>query len=246
MSRKSWCAVSSLPEDAVWQCHQEAKSDLVDLVRNSTGIVLDPAVPIFGFARRMTGYKRPLLLFDNLDRLAAIASRHPMQVVLAGKAHPRDGDGKEAIRELHDFAGRLTGKVTCVFLANYDMHLAKTLVAGSDIWLNTPLPPLEASGTSGMKAALNGVLNFSVLDGWWIEACIEGVTGWSIGNDGDSAPPEAHAAALYEKLENVILPLFYTEPARWRGMMKQSIGTIGYYFNSQRMMRRYATEAYLR
>jgi glycogen phosphorylase len=235
-----------LPEDAVWQCHQEAKSDLVDLVRNSTGIVLDPAVPIFGFARRMTGYKRPLLLFDNLDRLAAIASRHPMQVVLAGKAHPRDGDGKEAIRELHDLAGRLTGKVTCVFLANYDMHLAKTLVAGSDIWLNTPLPPLEASGTSGMKAALNGVLNFSVLDGWWIEACIEGVTGWSIGNDGDSAPPEVHAAALYEKLENVILPLFYTEPARWRGMMKQSIGTIGYYFNSQRMMRRYATEAYLR
>ena len=175
-----------LPEDAVWQCHQEAKSDLVDLVRNSTGIVLDPAVPIFGFARRMTGYKRPLLLFDNLDRLAAIASRHPMQVVLAGKAHPRDGDGKEAIRELHDFAGRLTGKVTCVFLANYDMHLAKPLVAGSDIWLNTPLPPLEASGTSGMKAALNGVLNFSVLDGWWIEACIEGVTGWSIGNDGVS------------------------------------------------------------
>ena len=194
----------------------------------------------------MTGYKRPLLLFNDLDRLAAIASRHAVQVVMAGKAHPRDADGKETIRELHNLAAQLSDRITCVFLTNYEMQMAMTLVAGADIWLNTPLPPLEASGTSGMKAALNGVLNFSVLDGWWIEACIEGITGWSIGNDGDAASYHAHAAALYEKLEKVVLPLYYSEPARWRGMMKQSIGTIGYYFNSQRMMRRYATEAYLR
>ena len=123
--------------------------------------------------------------------------------------------------------------------------MAQTLVAGADIWLNTPLPPLEASGTSGMKAALNGVLNFSVLDGWWVEACIEGVTGWSIGNDGDAVIPGTRCSPVREA-GSVVLPLYYSEPARWRGMMKQAIGTIGYYFNSQRMMRRYATEAYLR
>jgi starch phosphorylase len=165
-------------------------------------------------------------------------------VVLAGKAHPRDADGKEAIRQVHTLACQLQGRVTCVFLPDYDMRTAKTLVAGSDVWLNTPLPPLEASGTSGMKAALNGVLNLSVLDGWWIEACIEGVTGWSIDGDGDE--PQRHAAALYDRLENAVLPLYYGEPAGWRAMMKQAIGNIAYYFNSQRMMRRYATEAYLR
>jgi starch phosphorylase len=126
------------------------------------------------------------------------------------------------------------------------MRIAMALVSGSDLWLNTPLPPLEASGTSGMKAALNGVLNLSTLDGWWIEACVEGVTGWSIGQDDGSASDETHAAALYDKLERAVLPLYYDDPARWRGMMKQAIANIAYYFNSQRMMRRYATEAYLR
>ena len=119
-------------------------------------------------------------------------------------------------------------------------------MGGSDVWLNTPLPPLEASGTSGMKAALNGVLNLSVLDGWWIEGCIEGVTGWSIGSDGDGGSSERHARDLYAKLDDVVLPLYDREPARWRSMMKQAIGNIAYYFNSQRMMRRYAAEAYLR
>jgi starch phosphorylase len=131
-----------------------------------------------------------------------------------------------------------------VFLPNYDMRMAKLMVAGADVWLNTPLPPMEASGTSGMKAALNGVLNLSVLDGWWIEACIEGVTGWSIGNDHDDA--DQHAAAIYDLLDSTVLPLFYADPARWRSMMKQAIGNIAGHFSSQRMMRRYATEAYLR
>lgn len=233
-----------LPDDEVWHCHESAKGDLIRQVKETTGVVLDPDAPILGFARRMTGYKRPLLLFEDLDRLAGIAAQYPLQVVLAGKAHPRDSDGKDAIRQINALARRLQGKVTCVFLPDYDMQIAKSLVPGSDVWLNTPLPPLEASGTSGMKAALNGVLNLGVLDGWWIEACIEGVTGWSIGQDGDS--PERHAAALYDKLDHAVLPLFYGEPARWRSMMKQAIGNIAYYFNSQRMMRRYASEAYLR
>ncbi len=188
-----------------------------------------------------------VLSLDLLNRLTAIASGHPIQVVIAGKAHPRDEPGKEAIRRLHEIGRTLQGKVTCVFLPDYDMQLAMTLVAGSDVWLNTPLPPLEASGTSGMKAALNGVLNLSVLDGWWIEACIEGVTGWSIGDDSGVASDEHRAAtALYDKLEHTVVPLYGTDPARWRWMMKQTIGNVAFYFNSQRMMRRYATEAYLR
>ena len=236
-----------LPDDGIWECHRTAKNDLIELVKTTTGIPLDPGVPTIGFARRMTGYKRPLLLFEDPDRLTSLASPHPLQLVIAGKAHPRDEPGKEAIRRLHELCRALQGKITCAYLPDYDMRLAMTLVAGSDVWLNTPLPPMEASGTSGMKAALNGVLNLSILDGWWIEACVEGVTGWAIGDDDGGASDERKAAAaLYDKLEHTVLPLYYTDPARWRWMMKQTIGNIAYYFNSQRMMRRYATEAYLR
>lgn len=233
-----------LPEDDLWRCHQIARQDLVDMVRERTGTTLAADVPILGFARRMTGYKRPVLLFEDLERLAAIAGQHPFQVVMAGKAHPRDGAGKEAIANVHAFARQLRGKVTCVFVPDYDMRIALAMVAGADVWLNTPLPPLEASGTSGMKAAFNGVLNLSVLDGWWIEACIEGVTGWSIGTADDSG--KQHAQSLYQKLGDAVLPVYYDEPGKWRGMMKQTIANVAYYFNSQRMMRRYASEAYLR
>ncbi len=236
-----------LPEDAIAECHLAAKADLVQLVQAATGAALDPEAMTVCFARRMTGYKRPLLLFDELDRLKAIAGKYPMQVVIAGKAHPRDDEGKEAIRRLYALAAELRGQITCVFLPGYDMALAATLVAGADVWLNTPLPPLEASGTSGMKAALNGVLNCSVLDGWWIEACIDGVTGWSIGDSpGDAAADGQATSELYDKLEFTILPLFYTDRAAWRAMMKQSIANVASYFNTHRMMRRYATEAYLR
>jgi starch phosphorylase len=235
-----------LPEDDVWRCHLTARAELIGHVNALTGVALDPEKPILGYARRMTGYKRPLLLFSDLDRLMAIAARCPFQIVMAGKAHPHDEGGKEAIRRIHEIMRELAGKIDVAFLANYDMSLAKVLVAGSDVWLNTPLPPLEASGTSGMKAALNGVLNLSVLDGWWVEACVDGVNGWAIGTDGGSTSKESHAAALYDKLEGTVLPLYYGDPARWRWMMKQAIGNIAYYFNSQRMMRRYASEAYLR
>jgi starch phosphorylase len=193
----------------------------------------------------MTGYKRPSLLFSDVDRLVAIAERHPFQVVMAGKAHPRDTSGKEMIRKIHETIEALKGKLPIAFLPNYNMTVAKFLVAGADVWLNTPLPPLEASGTSGMKSALNGGLNLSTLDGWWVEGCIDGVTGWSIGGNGGT-PGEGDAESLYARLESDVLPLYAADRARWIAMMKQAISKLASYFNSQRMMRRYATEAYIR
>ena len=235
-----------VPDEAVWNAHQTAKRDLFTEIRARTGVELDPAVPTLGFARRMTGYKRPTLLFSDLERLQAIAGKTPFQVVLAGKAHPHDTDGKNKIRWIHDTIRRLDKNIRCVFLPGYDMEIAKSIVSGCDVWLNTPQPPLEASGTSGMKAALNGALNLSTLDGWWVEACIEGVTGWAIGGDGGDVSDATHAGALYDKLEHVVLPLYYNQPDKWRWMMKQAIAVVPSYFNSQRMMRRYASEAYLR
>ena len=238
--------LDQLPDDEVWSAHQAAKADLVHLVGSETGVQLDPAAPILGFARRMTAYKRPDLLFTDMDELLQINARHPFQLVMAGKSHPSDGAGKALIRRIHDHVAELKHHIRIAFLPNYNMDLAKTLVSGADVWLNTPEPPLEASGTSGMKAALNGVLNLSVLDGWWVEAAIEGVTGWSIGQDGSPGQARATAQDLYRKLESIVLPLYYNDRARWIWMMKQSISKIACYFNTQRMMRRYAAEAYLR
>lgn len=232
-----------LDDAEVAAAHVQAKGELLGKAGELSGVAFDPELPIIVFARRMTGYKRPDLLFSDLDRLRAIAARRPFQLLVAGKAHPRDGQGKDMIAAIHASIGQLRGAVPAAYLPNYDFDLARYLVAGADIWLNTPLPPFEASGTSGMKAALNGVLNLSVLDGWWIEACIEGVTGWAIGEDGVTAADNGRE--LYDKLENVVLPLYYDDRPRWTWMMKQSIAKIGYYFNSQRMMRRYASEAYL-
>jgi starch phosphorylase len=234
-----------LSDDSVWQAHEQAKAELIDMTLQRAGIRLDPDQPIIGFARRMTGYKRPELIFSDLSRLEAIHGEYPFQIVWAGKAHPNDMEGKRLIAEINDRIAAMRGKINMAFLPNYDLDVAKALVAGADIWLNTPLPPLEASGTSGMKAAVNGVLNLSVLDGWWVEGWIEGVTGWSIGTD-LAHQGEHHADDLYDKLEGTVLPLFYRDRGRWVWMMKQSISKLASYFNSQRMMRRYATEAYLR
>jgi starch phosphorylase len=235
-----------LDDTAIWAAHHEAKKDLLTLIERRTGLAMDADLPLIAFARRMTAYKRPTLLFANIDRLAAISRHSGFQLVVAGKAHPHDLEGKRVIEEINSHIRTLRGAVPAVFLPNYDLDLAKTLVAGADIWLSTPLPPMEASGTSGMKAALNGVLNISTLDGWWIEACIEGVTGWAIGQDGDAASWSRDADLLYDKLEKVVLPLYRNDRARWIWMMKQGITKIASHFNSQRMMRRYATEAYLR
>jgi len=232
-----------LSDEEVWETHQQARQQLLDKVEALTGVALEPDVCILGFARRMTAYKRPELLFSDLARVREIAGRQPFQVVLAGKAHPRDGAGKQAIETLHREIRELAGDLTAVFLPGYDMALAQVMVAGVDVWLNTPLPPWEASGTSGMKAAFNGVPSLSVPDGWWSEGWIEGVTGWGIG-DGDHG--EGDAQHLYEKLEQVVLPLFYQDRKGWTAVMKGAIAKNASFFNSHRMMRRYASDAYVR
>ncbi|HWI83672.1 alpha-glucan family phosphorylase [Ramlibacter sp.] len=234
---------SCLPDAKVWEAHVACKRELLDAVRALTRTALDPALPTIGFARRMTSYKRPDLLFTDIGRLAAIAARRPFQVLLAGKAHPLDAEGKALIRQLLAHARELAGRVPVVYLPDYDLALARLMVAGVDVWLNTPLPPFEASGTSGMKAAFNGVPSLSVLDGWWIEGCIEGVTGWAVG----APDASSDAGPLYEKLEQVVLPLYDVgAPAPWIRLMKGAISKTAPYFNSHRMMRRYATEAYIR
>jgi starch phosphorylase len=249
----SWChepellvrADCCIPEIEIWEAHQRCKLQLIERVQSLTGVLLDSEIPLLGFARRMTAYKRPELLFSDLERLKAIARQRPFQVVLAGKAHPRDEGGKQLILRLLSHSRALAGLVRVVYLPDYDMDIAKLMVAGVDIWLNTPLRPFEASGTSGMKAAFNGVPSLSVLDGWWIEGCIEGVTGWAIGDTVEAAATDA--GALYDKLEQVVLPLYDSkEPARWTKVMKGAISKNASYFNSHRMMRRYATEAYIR
>ena len=234
-----------IPDGELRQAHAEAKAALLERIRDHGGQALDPALPVLGFARRMTPYKRADLLFSDLERLKAIAERHPFQIVLAGKAHPRDGGGKQLIERLHAWAKALQGAVPVVYLPGYDMDLARLLVSGVDVWLNLPLRPLEASGTSGMKAALNGVPSLSVPDGWWLEGLIEGVTGWAVGGESDS-DNGGDAASLYAKLERQVLPLSYGDGAGWTAVMKGAISRNASFFNSHRMMRRYAVEAYLR
>jgi starch phosphorylase len=232
-----------LADDDIWNAHRDAKADLITLVSARTHVRLSPDRPIVGFARRMTSYKRPDLLFTDLERLTSIAEKHPLQVVMAGKAHPADEPGRRHIEDIHRHIEKLKGKIAVAFVPGYNMDLARTLVAGADVWLNTPVPPMEASGTSGMKAALNGGLNLSILDGWWVEAWVEGVTGWAIGDDRPDHVPNADA--LYDKLATSVLPLYYGDRTRWIWMMKQAISKVASYFNTQRMMRRYVVDAYV-
>lgn len=242
--------MDSVPNEEIWRAHKEQKTDLIDYVNTLTRVGLDYDTFTIGFARRATEYKRAYLLFSDIERLRKISHKHKIQLIFAGKAHPRDPGGKKLIEQLFVYAKELKPDVKMVYLPNYDMDMAKYLVTGVDLWLNTPLKPLEASGTSGMKAAHNGILNFSVLDGWWIEGWIEGVTGWSIGPHPDEclSSPEClqkEIADLYNKLEYVITPLYYYRRDEWCKMMKKTVGKVAYYFNSHRMMRRYVTEAYL-
>lgn len=228
--------------------HRQAKMELLQQIRWLTGTQLDERIFTLGFARRATGYKRGDLLFTDVERLKQIARRAgSLQLIYAGKAHPRDDGGKAIIRRIFEAAAALGSQVRVVYLENYDMALGKLLCSGVDVWLNTPLRPQEASGTSGMKAALNGVPSFSVLDGWWVEGHIEGVTGWSIGDlttpENDSA---AEAASLYDKLERVILPLYYREPDKFAQVMRSAIALNGSFFNTQRMISQYLKNAYQR
>ncbi len=237
----------SIPPEQVWAAHKEAKRDLLGEVERRTGIRLDPEAMTLGFARRSTGYKRTDLLFQDIERLKRIAREvGPIQVICGGKAHPRDDSGRALIRRIFQAASELKDFVPVVYLEEYEMNLAKYVCSGVDLWLNTPLKPYEASGTSGMKAALNGIPSLSVLDGWWIEGHIEGVTGWSIGNGWHTENADTEIASLYDKLENLIVPMFYRKPGEFTRIMRSAIALNGSYFNSQRMMMQYLQNAYLR
>src|SRR5271166_694686 len=243
-----------LPPEEVWAAHLLAKHDLLEAVRKKTGLKLDPEAFTIGFARRATGYKRADLILSDLDRLRSIAKNiGPFQIVYAGKAHPHDSGGKEIIKKVFKAKKALKKNVSIVFLDDYNLDLGGQLTSGGDLWLNTPQYPLEASGTSGMKAAVNGVPSLSILDGWWVEGHIEGVTGWSIGESHRRDPsPETpvdnalDAESLYSKLESVILPMFYEDRNRYLSVMQHAIAINGSFFNTQRMVQQYITDAYLR
>jgi starch phosphorylase len=239
----------AIPPEEIWAAHQEAKARLLATVKERSGRVLAPDVLTVGFARRSTAYKRADLLFRDLERLRALG-RGRLQLVYAGKAHPRDGDGKQLIRRVFAAGAALGGDLPVVYLEDYGVDLARQMVAGVDLWLNTPLRPLEASGTSGMKAAHNGVPSLSVLDGWWVEGCVEGVTGWSIGGAHDAGVGPAvadreDAEDLYRKLEQQVLPAFYGDRPRWMGLMQHAIALNASFFNAHRMVQQYVTNAYL-
>jgi len=237
-----------IPGQQLWDAHQAAKRALVDHVNAAAGAGFGMETFTIGFARRATTWKRADLLFFDPEWLKAIAARAgAFQLVFAGKAHPADEPGKALIRRVFAMRAALAPAIRLVYLEDYDMRLARILTAGSDLWLNTPQAPLEASGTSGMKAALNGVPSLSVLDGWWGEGCIEGVTGWAIGNnvafetDDDRA---ADARSLYDKLEHAVLPLFYGRRDGYIDVMRHAIALNGSFFNTERMLEQYVRKAY--
>ncbi len=243
--------VIQIPLEEIRQAHYAAKKRLIEFINARYAVGMEYDTCTLGLARRMTRYKRPHLLFTDTQRLAAIANEvGPIQVIVAGKAHPKDTFGKELIRQIFAAIKELAGEVKIVFLENYDMELALLLTSGVDVWLNTPKIPCEASGTSGMKACLNGVPSLSVLDGWWVEGCVEGVTGWAIEpkvadvcelqmDDADEA------ASLYRKLEEVVVPLYYDhEGEGWAQIMRYAIAFNASFFNSHRMVQQYLLNAY--
>jgi glycogen phosphorylase len=236
-----------IPIEDIRKAHCLAKSALIKDVQRRTGIQLDESVLTIGFARRAATYKRADLLFKDIDRLKAIArSAGPIQILYGGKAHPRDEGGKALIQRVIQAARGLNDNISVVYLENYNMSLAKLITSGVDLWLNTPQRPQEASGTSGMKAALNGVPSLSVLDGWWVEGCVEGVTGWAIGYDsnvlGDESASEV--ASLYDKLEHQIIPMFYRAPEAYAHIMRSCIALNASFFNTHRMLSQYKANAY--
>src|SRR5438477_20093 len=234
-----------VPLQEIRQAHADAKHVLLDEIKARSGTELDPKVFTIGFARRATPYKRADLVISNPERLLQIADAiGPIQIVFGGKAHPHDVGGKELVRRIHEASLKLADAVKIVYVENYEMEIAAKMVAGVDLWLNNPMKPLEASGTSGMKAALNGVPSLSVLDGWWIEGHIEGVTGWSIGTSSAEGDQSKDASDLFLKLERVILPLFYGLPFAYADVLRSAIALNGSFFNTQRMVEQYVRNAY--
>lgn len=243
-------AALNIPNDEVWQAHQATKARTIEEINRRTNAGFDLDSFTIGFARRAATYKRAELLLTEPERLKEMASRAGrLQIVYGGKAHPKDEAGKRVIQQIVQTRDSLGPAVRIVYLENYDWELGCLLTSGVDLWLNTPQPPLEASGTSGMKAALNGVPSFSVLDGWWLEGCIEGTTGWAVGEacPVDISPTEranCDAASLYQKLEHVILPMFYQQRHGWLRIMRHAIALNASHFNTQRMLLQYVLKAY--
>jgi len=231
--------------ESIKQAHRSSKNKLLRDINQHTNAGLNMKHFTIGFARRMTPYKRADLIFSDLDRLKKIAKQFPLQIIYAGKAHPHDHNGKDIIQHIYRLKEELKDSIKIVFLSGYDMNLARELVSGCDIWLNTPQPPMEASGTSGMKAAINGVPSLSVLDGWWIEGCIENVTGWSFDSSEEhKSTQENDANSLYDKLEKTILPLFYNTNDEYVKVMRNAIAINGSFFNTERMLNQYISKAY--
>jgi starch phosphorylase len=234
-----------IPLEQIREAHAQAKRTLIDAIKGKTGVALDPSVLTIGFARRAATYKRADLLFSDVERLKWIAQRvGPFQVVYAGKAHPNDGPAKEMIRRVFAMMATLKDFIRIVYVENYEMRWAQLLTSGADLWLNTPHRPFEASGTSGMKAALNGVPSFSVPDGWWIEGHVEDATGWDIGHEEIPDVAAEEIASLYDKLEHRILPMFYGRRGSYLEVMRLSIALNGSFFNTQRMLNQYVMNAY--
>lgn len=241
----------SIPNVEMWEAHMQAKRELLAYLNHEVNVGMEVNVFTIGYARRAATYKRADLLFTDIERLKHIATNvGPLQLVYGGKAHPRDIEGKEIIKQIFQMKEILKNDIKVAYLENYDMDLGRLMTSGVDLWLNTPRPPLEASGTSGMKAALNGVPSLSILDGWWIEGCMEGLTGWSIGEaEGGKDEPRDRTndvASLYDKLERVIIPMFYFDRDRFLSVMRHAIALNGSFFNTQRMVQQYVLNAYFR
>jgi len=237
------------PAREIWDAHVAAKLRLLERANRTQPRPFDPDVLTIGFARRATAYKRVDLIVSDLDRLRSVAAHGGLQILFSGKAHPRDEEGKQMIEHVFHARDALRDQVAIGYLEDYDAALAGLMTAGCDIWLNTPQRPLEASGTSGMKAALNGVPSLSVLDGWWLEGCIEGVTGWAIGGDGSEgvvSKGPSDAAALFGALEQTVLPLFYQHHDAFVDVMRHAIALNGSFFTAQRMLQEYTLKAYAR
>ncbi len=243
----------NLKTDDIRSAHAQAKGELLQAVQDELGVTLDPDVFTIGFARRATGYKRAAMLVADPDRLLRMAKEvGPLQIVYGGKAHPHDTGGKEIIEQIFAKAEKLRGLVKVVYVPNYDWYWGKLITSGVDIWLNTPIKTREASGTSGMKCAMNGIPSLSTLDGWWIEGHIEGLTGWAIGDEdrdggedgGEGGGEGEEIESLYDKLERVILPLYYDHPDRYAVVMRSAMALNGSFFNTQRMLLQYIFNAY--
>lgn len=237
----------NIPGNEIWNAHIKAKESLFTYIKEKNNIELNKDIFTIGFARRSTAYKRGDLLFTSTERLKKIAKNAgDLQIVYAGKAHPKDYAGKDIIKKIISEMNKIKNKIKVVYLENYDIEIAKLMISGVDIWLNTPLKPLEASGTSGMKACHNGIPNLSVLDGWWLEGHLEDMTGWSIGSKNPENSMCDDAKDLYDKLEHTIIPKYYNSQKDWRRIMKHSIAINASFFNTHRMMQQYVLNAYFK